>query len=106
MSANRYRLSNRASDDIEKIANYLVDQSPDAARRIVLELKTTFKVLAANPELGARCDDLKSGIRQFIPSRPANKLIIFYYVMAEGVEISDVIHSARDWQTMFNSGER
>ncbi len=106
MAAKHYRLSKRATEDIDQIANYLVVQSPEAARRIVLELKTTFKVLATNPELGNRCDDLKSGVRQFIPSRPANKFIVFYYAVAGGVEISDVIHSARDWQTMFGSGER
>jgi toxin ParE1/3/4 len=106
MAANRYRLSNRASGDVEEIANYLVSQSPGAARRIVLELKATFKVLAANPELGSRCEDLRPGIRQFVPSRPANKYIVFYYSLADGVEISDVIHSARDWQSMFTAGVR
>jgi plasmid stabilization system protein ParE len=106
MAEMRYRLSNRATEDVDEIANYLVVKSPTAARRVVLELKTTFKALAANPELGSLCDDLKAGIRQFVPSRPANKFIMFYYVRSDGVEISDVIHSSRDWQSMCDSGER
>jgi toxin ParE1/3/4 len=106
MAAIRYRLSNRACDDIDQIASYLVAQNPGAARRVVLELKATFKALALNPELGSRCDELKSGIRQFVPSRPANKYVVFYYVRSDGVEISDVVHSSRDWQRLFASGER
>ena len=106
MAAKRYRLSKQAVKDIDDIANYLVAKSPAAARQVLLELKATFKALSATPELGSRCDDLKFGIRQFVPSRPANKLIVFYYVRSDGVEISDVIHSARDWHSMFDSGER
>jgi toxin ParE1/3/4 len=42
----------------------------------------------------------------FIPSRPANNYIVFYYPGTDGIEISDVVHAAQDWPQMFASGER
>jgi toxin ParE1/3/4 len=106
MAAPRFHLSRRARADLDSIADYLASQSAIAPRRVLVELWNTFEVLAANPEIGNRRDDLHPNVRMFTPSRPASSYIVFYYPRANGIEISDVIHAARNWPGMFASGER
>jgi toxin ParE1/3/4 len=106
MAAPRFYLSRRARADLDSITEYLASQSTIAPRRVLLELWNTFEFLAANPEVGNRRDDLHPNVRMFTPSRPASNYIVFYYPRESGVEISDVIHAARDWTGMFASGER
>lgn len=57
----------------------------------------TFQFLAENRQLGSSLDAVRHGLRMFIPSRPADKYVVLYYQTSDGVMISDVIHSARDW---------
>jgi len=106
MAARRFFLSRRAGADLDSIADYLAKHNRRAARRVLQELGETFLSLAKNPELGNRRDDLHPLIRTFTPSRPASNYIVFYYPRADGVEVSDVIHAARDWPNMFATGER
>lgn len=97
-------LSRQARSDLDDISAYLAEQSPAAPRKVLLELWKTFELLAANPEIGNRRDDLHPNVRMFIPSRPASSYIVFYYPRSDGVEVSDIIHAARDWSEMFASG--
>ena len=59
-----------------------------------------------SPDIGSLRDDLMPSLRMFTPKRPASNYIIFYYVILDGIEVSDVIHGARDWVTLFSRGER
>ena len=106
MARRRYRLSHQALADLEEIADHLGDQNASAADRVLEELLRTFQSLAANPELGTRREDLYSGIRLFVPPKPAGNYAVFYYPVSDGVEVSDVIHAARDWVGLFSRGER
>jgi plasmid stabilization system protein ParE len=58
MAAGRFHLSRRARADLDFIANYLAEHSPDAARRVLSELRESFRTLAQNPHIGTRRDDL------------------------------------------------
>jgi toxin ParE1/3/4 len=106
MAAGRFHLSRRARADLDFIADSLAERSPDAARRVLTELRETFQALAQNPQIGTRRDDLHPNVRLFTPSRPASNYVIFFYPRPDGVEISDVIHAARDWEGAFERGER
>src|SRR4051812_37008641 len=106
MAARTYRLSSQAARDLEDIADYLGDRSIDAADRVLDELTRCFKLLARNPDIGTGLDEVRPGLRRFVPSRPAANYSIFFYRSAEGVIISDVVHSARDWVGMLTRGER
>jgi toxin ParE1/3/4 len=106
MAARRYYLSRRARDDLESISSYLAERSPTAARRVLTELRNTFQFLATNPESGTRRDDLHPNVRIYTPSRPARNYVVFFYPHPEGVEISDVIHAAQDWEELFARGDR
>lgn len=106
MDSPRFRLSHRAVADIEEIAHYLASQSLSAADRVIDELFRTFHHLALNPESGTSLDNLRPRLRMITPSKPAAKYVVFYYLASDGVLISDVIHSARDWLGMIIREER
>jgi toxin ParE1/3/4 len=106
MASRRYKLSRRARTDLDSISDYLGERSPESARRVLTELRNAFEYLAKNPEAGTSRDDLRPGVRFYAPPRPARNCMVVYYRQAEGVEISDVIHAARDWEGLFARGER
>ena len=100
-----YRLSRQADADLDDIADYVAADSPRAAIGILDALHDAFQTLAASPDVGSLRDDLMPSLRMFTPKRPASNYIIFYYVILDGIEVSDVIHGARDWVTFITSGQ-
>ncbi len=106
MAAQTFRLTHQALADLDEISDYLRERSPAAATRVLAELVHTFKMLASNPEIGMRRDDLHAGLRMFTASRPATNYVVFYSIIPDGVLITDIIHGARNWTGMFLSGER
>jgi plasmid stabilization system protein ParE len=106
MPESVYRLADQAVADLNEIADYLGARSPTAATNVLEALLETFELLATNPGLGTARDDLHNNIRIFVASAPADSYVICYYAFSEGVEISDVIHAARDWIGIFARDER
>ena len=105
MGNHRYRISRRAYEDLEHIASYIGDRNPSAADHVIDVLIGSFANLADGPEIGAKRDDLRSGLRIYSPPRPAQNYVICYYPLADGVEIAGVIHGARDWPELFHRGD-
>jgi plasmid stabilization system protein ParE len=106
MTSPRYRFAHQATADLEGIAGYLGQRSPRAAERVLDTLLETFERLAENPRMGMNRDGLHPGLRRFVPRRPADSFVIFYYPLPDGIEVSDVIHAAQDWVGMFARGDR
>ncbi len=42
----------------------------------------------------------------FVPAKPASNYVVFFYAVPDGIMVSTVVHSARDWTGMFLSGDR
>jgi len=101
-----YRLSHQALEDLESIADYLGSRDLESANRVLDTLEKTFELLNSNPEMGVLREDLHVGVRLFVPASPAANYAIFYYSAPDGIEISDVLHAARDWVGIFIRGER
>lgn len=101
-----YQVSNQANRDLDDIEEEISNDNPAAAERVIEALFETFTSVARTPSAGQKRDDLMPGIRVFPGKRPANKYVVFYYETDVGIEISDVIHSARDWEELFARGER
>jgi len=62
---SRYRLSQQADRDLEKIADYLGERSPAAAARVLEALHQTFTLLVKSPLLGTLREETSGGISVF-----------------------------------------
>lgn len=90
-------LSDEARDDLERIGDYIAQDSPSRARSFVREL------IAAARETG----DIPNGFplvpryeRLGIRCRPHGVYLIFYRAEAGRVTILHVLHGARDYEAL------
>ncbi|MEZ6059361.1 MAG: type II toxin-antitoxin system RelE/ParE family toxin [Planctomycetaceae bacterium] len=103
---SRYRLSRQADDDLEAIADWIARQNPAAADKVLDALLGSIRNLARNHGSGSLRDDLRPGLRIFPAKRPAQNYVICYYEIPDGIEVSTVLHSRRDWIGLFERGNR
>jgi plasmid stabilization system protein ParE len=52
------RLPSRAFADLDEIWEYLAEDNIDAADRVLADIHTVLRTLAASPHIGQRCPDL------------------------------------------------
>jgi toxin ParE1/3/4 len=86
-----------AEADLEQIATYVAEQSPQSALKLVRELRERCESLADAPRgypLVPRYERL--GIRR----RPFGHFLIFYRVGADAIEIVHILHGARDYEPL------
>ena len=102
--SQRFRISHQADADLDHIVRTIGSESSASANDVLDKLYETFLLLASHPEIGTAREDLSQNIRMFSPAKPASSYVIFYYTITEGIEISDVIHGARDWLKLLKSG--
>jgi toxin ParE1/3/4 len=88
----RITVSAAASRDIHEIWDYIAEESPTAADRVMRRIEKTFDAMAAYPEIGRARPELGDGLRGLI----VGSHIIFYRSKDADVEIVRVLHSARD----------
>jgi plasmid stabilization system protein ParE len=94
----KYTLSAEAVADLDTIWEYVARDDVDAADRIVEAAYRVCTNLAKHPELGPLRRFYSSGpgnIRYFVITEFPNYLI-FYRVVADGVEIIRILHGAQD----------
>jgi toxin ParE1/3/4 len=95
---NNIRIRPRARQDIVEVAVFIGRDSLTAAERFLDATETTFQLLVASPEIGPiypTKQEVLTGLRVFRVNRFPNHLV-FYRVLANGIEIIRVIHGARD----------
>lgn len=99
----RLRISPLAVADVTGISSYIAQTRPSASRRVGQALYRTFEFLARNPSVGTARDDVRPGLRLFVPKAPAERYVVFfqYNAASDVVEIAAVIDGARDWEQMF-----
>ena len=89
----RVRWTPAAADDFENIANYLFEQPPENAARLIREIYRAPKGLESFPKRGRV--GKKEGTRELVlPSLP---YVIIYRVTSESVYILRVLHGSQDW---------
>jgi toxin ParE1/3/4 len=95
---SRFILDKEVRQDLDDIWNYIGVQkaNPTAARRQVERLFEAFAALARQPLLGELRQDLGTNVRTFAV-RP---FVILYRPHPSGVQIAQVVHSARDIQAI------
>jgi plasmid stabilization system protein ParE len=105
MATCGYRISRPAIADLESISDYLAERSLAAADRVIDALNDTFRSIARDREIGTSLENLRPGLRMSIGSKPADKFIVFYYLVSDGVMVSRVLHSSRDWSPLLIAEE-
>lgn len=93
-----YVLGPLAEADVDEIWSYIAQDNSEMADLFIRELADTFWLLAENPMAGRPRVDLAPELRFF----PYRRYCIFYYPTTAGVEISRVLHSARDLEPHFD----
>ena len=90
----KYKLTNKAVDDLTKIWNYTFDKwSENQANKYYLLLLENCKEVANNPELGKNYSDVSKNLMGF----KAGRHIIFYRKIEDNeVEITRILHEQMD----------
>lgn len=100
--SNVCRFTVPASRDIEKIIDYVADNSSfDAAERFLKKINDKCRTLANFPNMGRRRDELAPLLRSF----PVDDYLIFYRPILGGIEILRVVSGYRDLQALFDESD-
>jgi toxin ParE1/3/4 len=86
-----------AVDDLEEIADYISQDNPEAARRVVNRLWIAVKSLAEQPKMGR--SGRVYGTRELVVSD--TPFAAPYRVVGSEIQILRVLHGARDWPKSF-----
>jgi toxin ParE1/3/4 len=93
----RVERSRQAEEDLLAIAEYIAQDSPNAASRWLNQIEETIDSLAQQPLIGEAVDYLRSGVRRFTQG----KYLLFYEPRDTGVLLVRVIHGARRIEDLF-----
>jgi len=89
----RLRWASAAADDLENIANFLFEKTPENAARLIRELCDAPSTLKSFPNRGRA--GKKEGTRELVmPSLP---YVIVYQVRKKAVHIVRILHTSQDW---------
>ena len=97
----KYRLTNKAVEDLADIWNYTFDEwSEQQADDYYNMLIASCQKITTNPQLvGNRYDDIFNGLRGF----KAGKHLLFYRILDNGdVEIIRILHERMDLRNRMN----
>jgi toxin ParE1/3/4 len=82
----------RAEADLVGIWNYIAQDSPANADRVLDRINDTLNRLAALPFMGQARFDLAPGLRMF----PVGSYLIFFRPIESGIEVIRVLHGKRN----------
>ena len=89
----RVRWTLTAADDLQDIANYLFEKTPQNAARLIREIYGAPSSLKNFPKRGRA--GKKPGTRELVlPSLP---YVIVYQVRGDSVNIVRVLHASQEW---------
>jgi toxin ParE1/3/4 len=92
-----YRITARARLDVLRIWDYIAEDSEAAADRFVDLLVQHFELLADNPHIGRRQNELRAGYRSF----PVGDYVILYRIGQRGVGICTCCMGDEIWKRSF-----
>ena len=88
-----YLLRPKARKDLEGIWVYTYETwGEDQANSYIYDLDNGFQALAAKPEKGLPCDDIREGYYRYL----VGKHIIYYKVIKKGIEVVRILHQRMD----------
>jgi addiction module RelE/StbE family toxin len=87
------RYLREAHDDLEQIAEYIAQDNPEAAIRVVERIRASVELLAGFPALGRQ--GRLAGTRELVIARLPS--IVPYSVRGNEVVVIRVLHQAQAW---------
>ncbi|WP_213460381.1 type II toxin-antitoxin system RelE/ParE family toxin [Thiocapsa sp.] len=90
-------ISNQAREDLIAIWEYVADNNPSAADRLLDMLDARIDRLADHPFLGPARPDIARDFRYLV----CDNYLILYRALADAVEIVRVLHGARNLTAIF-----
>jgi len=93
----RVRWTRRAIRSLETLAEYIAQDRPSAAARMVERIRDTVDHLAENPDLGRA--GRVPGTRELIVG--GTPFIVPYRIRTDVIEIISIFHAARRWPDSF-----
>ncbi len=97
----RLRRSAIAEQDLLSIWDYIAQDNPAAADRMLLRFEKRFNWLLKFPYVGESQDRYRRGLRSLIEG----KYIIFYEPTPDEIVIYRVLHGARKWEDLLSEEE-
>jgi toxin ParE1/3/4 len=90
----RYVLSPRARADVDDIWDYTADRwGLDQAETYTRDLWQRIEAVAAHPAMGEECSDIRAGYYKI----SAGSHVLFYRLIAEGIDIVRILHERMDF---------
>ncbi len=86
----------QSDQDVEAIADYIAQDSPQAASQWVDDIEEKLEAIAFSPGIGRERPDVQNGLRRLA----FGNYVICYRQISGGVEILRVFHGARLWQDL------
>ena len=87
------RWTTAAASDLENIADYLFEKTPENAARLIREICEAVFALRIYPNRGR--PGKKSGTRELV--LPALPYIVVYKVAGDVLHIARILHGAQQW---------
>ena len=87
-----------AEADLLDIWDFIANESLEKADNFLQKIENKLKILAENPGMGRKRDELVPGLRSFL----VGSYLIFYYPINGGIEVIRVLHGARDIPRIFD----
>ena len=88
----------QAEADLIGIWNYIAQDSPIRADKLLDEIDEKSQTLVQSLYIGKARDEAGPTIRSF----PIGNYVLFYRPIEDGIEIIRVLHGARDIEALFN----
>lgn len=89
----RWRLTPAARNDLSEIWDFTAERwDQHQAQIYVIELKAALERIAARPERGQACDEIRTGYRQYA----IGSHLIFYVESEGGIVVVRILHQRMD----------
>jgi toxin ParE1/3/4 len=89
----------RAQIDLAEIWDFIAEDSQARADSFLDRLDQELHGIAQNPHMGRPRGELSPNLRSF----PFGRYVIFYFVLADGIEIVRLLHGARDLDAILHA---
>jgi len=89
--------SRAAARDLGQIWDYIAEDDPDAADRVLSRIEDRARIDADFPQSGSLRSELGGGVRSFA----VGNYLVFYRAIPDGIRLLRVLNASRDIRKAF-----